>query len=316
MTGTVRILAAAGLVLCPDIATAFGWRTNYCPPPPIIYAPPEIVFLPPCVPIVPYYGPRYEPQTNGVPFAVPTPAAPPANPPKVMEIPPEKPTPPKPDLQRIDPPKLDPVGGGRTENPTTIPKLDVPAMPSKTAPAKGPGAAPFEIPKFEEVPKATTPKLPPVTGEPIVPVLPKLDLQLPPPTVPPPSVAPAQFAQPTVPDFKAPELDGLSSTSRYLSRETAPRPQSIRATLVPVVGNVPAGKNRLFTVGVYNYTASELALTFDGRAVKLPARSWVQVEVPQEFRWRVGNETEQTSTIPPDAASLELLLNSPAKDTP
>ena len=239
MTRSVCLLASAGLVLLPDGATAFGWRTRYCPPTQMAYVAPEIVFLSPTLPYIPIGS--YDdcpPSTfsqnmpiyarDACPPNAVTPMAPrsaPAAPPKVME----KPAALAPDTEK------QPIRPATFATPMEIPLEKSFAPPPR----------PVEVEPAKPLPLETIPKTDLPMNERLKPVVPKIEV---PPIEQPkpdgPKIDLPSFDLPTIDqpksssDIKIPEIKlsdvppiaptGGISTSRYRPETEKSRPASCR----------------------------------------------------------------------------------------
>ncbi len=320
MTRSVCLLASAGLVLLPDGATAFGWRTRYCPPAPMVYVSPEIVFLPPMMPYIPVGSYDYCPPgaytfiaPDACPPAAVTPMAPrstPAVPPKLMEKPSvqapeaEKPavrpatfaTPMEIPLEKSFAPPPRPATDEPTKPLETIPKTDLPK---------------FDLPTIEQ-PKPVTPKIDLPTIEQPKPVTPKIDL----PSFDLPKIEqPKPSPEIKLPDIKLPEIQlpdvapvaptGGISTSRYRPETGETRPA---ITMLPVESNGKRLVDGQWKIGFYNYMDREVSLIVDGTTTKLPGKTSLNVTVGKTFTWRVGNAPDETTVIANGSAGWEIVI--------
>ncbi len=295
MTRSVCVLASAGLVLLPDGATAFGWRTRYCPPAPMVYVSPEIVFLPPMMPYIPVGSYDYCPPNtysyivpDACPPAAVTPMAPrstPAAPPKLME---------KPSVQapEAEKPAVRPAAFA---TPMEIPLEKSFAPPPR--PATDETIPKTDLPKFD-LPKIEQPKL----------ATPKIDL---------PSFDLPKIEQPEIklPDIKLPEIQlpdvapvaptGGISTSRYRPEMGESRPA---ITMLPVESNGKRAVDGQWKIGFYNYMDREVSLIVDGTTTKLPGKTSLNVTVGKTFTWRVGNAPDETTVIANGSAGWEIVI--------
>ena len=312
MTRSVCLLASAGLVLLPDGATAFGWRTRHCPPAPMNTVAPEIVFLSPTLPHIPIGS--YDYCSPGIPIYVHdacppnavTPMAPrsaPATPPKVME---------KPSVQAPE-----------TEKPAVRPATFATPMEIPLEKSLAPPPRPVEVEPAKPLPLETIPKTDLPKNERPQPVVPKFDL----PTIEQPkSAVPkidlSSFDLPTIErpkpssEIKIPEIKlsdvppiaptGGISTSRYSPETGKSRPA---ITMLPVESN---GKNVVdgkWKIGFYNYSDRDLNLVVDGTTMTLPSKTSLSATVGKTFTWRVGTAPDETTIIANDSAGWEIVIN-------
>ncbi len=312
MTRSVCLFASAGLVLLPDGATAFGWRTRHCPPAPMAYVAPEIVFLSPTLPYIPIGSYDYCPPGipiyvhDACPPNVVAPLAPrsaPAAPPKVME---------KPSVQAPDNEKQ-PIRPATFATPMEIPlekSLAPPPRPVDVEPVK---PLPLEtIPKTDlpknERPQPLVPKieLPPI--EQPKPAVPKIDLSsfdLPPIDQPKPS------SDIKIPEIKLSDVPPIAptggiSTSRYSPETGKSRPA---ITMLPVESNGKVIVDGKWKIGFYNYSDRDLNLVVDGKTMTLPSKNSLSVSVGKTFTWRVGTAPDETTIIANDSAGWEIVIN-------
>ena len=316
MTRSVCLLASAGLVLLPDGATAFGWRTRHCPPAPMAYVAPEIVFLSPTLPYIPIGSYDYCPPgtfsqnaptyvQDACPPNVVAPMAPrtaPAAPPKVME---------KPSVQAPDTDKP-PIRPATFATPMEIPlekSLAPPPRPVEVEPAK-----PLPL---ETIPKTDLPK-----NERPQPVVPKFDLptiEQPKPTVPkidlssfdlPPIDQPKPSSEIKIPEIKLSDVPPIAptggiSTSRYSPESGKSRPA---ITMLPVESNGKQVVDGKWKIGFYNYSDRDLNLVIDGTTMTLPSKNSLSVSVGKTFTWRVGTAPDETTIIANDSAGWEIVI--------
>ena len=283
----------------------------YCPPP---------VYVQPCVPVMP---PVLQPPRVGVPkakagSALTEPARPiarpdpaPARPPVVeplrpaagVAVPPA-PTPNEPKRGGLfEIPKNLTPDAKLPKNPDTIP---VPNLPL------GLGAEP-KLPSLE-LPKVVDPKLPSLdlpTGPGAGPKLPSLDL----PgasAVPVPAPPPPDALIPKVPDALPPLTlppDTPVAPPKAVEVKSSPLTAAARALKVsvfPAAGAATA--TGLRKVGFYNHTGRDLALTIEGKAVTLPAMSYLHAQLPPTFVWTCADAPAARATVPADAAGVDVLI--------
>ena len=198
--------------------------------------------------------------------------------------------------------------------------------PAKPAPAE-PEFPKVEIPKNLQTEPKAAPKRPrdpdmsavpkvPAVGAPKDPAIPAIPSAAPAPEslIPPPSL-------PMLPDAKkgenlpsltlppdipvAPDKKG-ESTSRS-SPLTGGGVSGLRVSVFPAKGaEVPAFGYR--AVGFYNHTNRDLALTIEGRAVKLPARSYLHAQLAPSFTWSHGERPANRETVPAGAGGVDVVF--------
>lgn len=305
-----------------------------------IYYPctPQPVYVVPAAPPV-IAPPRIEPLKKGStlieparPIAQPTPAPKPPQPDPVrpagaieapkppqpaprVEAPPARPepapAPPAPEPKRgglieiPDPPKLPPIEAPKLPS-LDLPKVDAPKPPAIELPA-APGAAP-KLPSLD-LPKVDGPKLPsldPPGGlAPAVPsAAPAPDLLIPVPGVPTPK-GPDALPPFTLP----PDTPVAPATDKPVEVKSSPLTgagRELKVSVFPATGTSAA--TGLRKVGFYNHTARDLALTIEGKTVKLPAMSYIHAQVPASFTWKCGDKPVSKETVPADAAGVDVLI--------
>lgn len=267
----------------------------YCPPP---------VYVQPCVPVMP---PVLQPPRVGVPkakagSALTEPARPiarpdpaPARPPTVEPVRPSAgvavPPAPTPDEPKrgglFEIPKNLTPDAKLPKNPDTIP---VPNLPL------GLGAEP-KLPSLE-LPKVVDPKLPsldlpgasavPVPAPPPDALIPKVPDALPPLTLPPDT----PVAPPKAVEVKSSPLTAAA--------------RALKVSVFPAAGAATA--TGLRKVGFYNHTGRDLALTIEGKAVTLPAMSYLHAQLPPTFVWTCADAPAARATVPADAAGVDVLI--------
>lgn len=62
------------------------------------------------------------------------------------------------------------------------------------------------------------------------------------------------------------------------------------------------------TVTFYNHTARDLSLTIEGKAVKLPAKTYLETKLAQAFKWGYGDRPTGSECVPDGAAGLEVVF--------
>ncbi|HVL11757.1 MAG TPA: hypothetical protein VM529_04295 [Gemmata sp.] len=247
--------------------------------------------------------------------------------------PPKNPEPKKADAAKVDPPKPEQKSAApdllpkfpEVEIPKDIgplPKLELPKDPDfRAAPApkgtpdapKKPAANPEPAPAPDLSPRPPSVDVP-KSGEP---KLPKLEIpgsaatpapapDFPEPLIPSPSV-------PVIPDPAKPEsLPALTLPPDVpLKKESTSKSSPVAAgpsvNVFPVAAaERPAGVYR--TVGFYNHTARDLSLTIEGRAVKLPAKTYLHAQLARTFTWGHGDRPATRETVPDDSAGMDVVF--------
>jgi hypothetical protein len=223
----------------------------------------------------------------------------------------ELPTKPTPD-PKLPPVELPMTGAEPKMPPLELPKDDPkPKLPPLELPKEnGTKLPPLELPRDDLKPPAVeppAPKLPPLelpgsTG-------PAVPTPAPAPDAPTPAPKNADALPPLTlpPDTPVVEPPTVAKSSPLTGGAREPKvsvfPASGTATS-PVAG--AAGGLR--KVGFFNHTDRDLALVIDGKAVTLPAKSYIHAQVPPTFTWKHGKQPAATETIPADAAGLDVLF--------
>jgi hypothetical protein len=226
------------------------------------------------------------PASDLIPAKPPEPAREPARPkePKVSVEPPARPNP--------------PAHADKTKpNELKFPAVEPPAIP----PVKPKGGASAGVNKPTlELPKDS--KIPPleVTGSSAVPVpAPSADVLIPPAGVP---GAKADALPPLALPPDSPVAPGaVEAKSSPLRAATT----ALKVSVFPAAGGA-AGQFR--KVGFYNHTTRDLALTIEGKAVTLPAKSYLFAQLPATFSWACAGKPAAKETIPADATGLDVLI--------
>jgi hypothetical protein len=321
-----------------------AYHQPYCAPayaPPVYYFPPapaycEPVYVAPCVPaqapvLPPPQVQRVKPSSGNAPAKPP--AAPPAarpepappsaraNPqpdpvhPAGGELKPAKPAGPEVKAEPVwepaapkSEPKAEPKRGGLFEIPKNMgaakPKADepTPAKVEAPKPAEQPkGTAEPKLPPLE-LPKESDPKLPSlgVPGASAVPVpAPAADALIPPAGVPGPTGGDA------LPPLALPPETPVAPAKATEAKSSPLAAGGVKVSVFPATG---AAAGPLRKVGFYNHTKRDLALTIEGRAVTLPAKSYLFAHLPPSFSWTCAGKPAATQTVPADAAGLDVLI--------
>ncbi len=334
--------ALLALALIPDWASAC-WRWGGPVAEPVYYAPAyrAPVYHPPI-----YHAPVYHPYPAPQPVYVVPAASPAAQPPRIeplrkngVQIEPARPI--AQPTPAPKPPQSDPVrpaaGVEVPKAPQPAPRVEVPTPPAaKPEPAPAPAPEPkrgglIEIPR-----PAPEPKLPPIEAPKIVPE-PKLPpLELPKDAGPKlPSLDPPGGSAPAVPAPAPPPTDVLIPAPALptptgpgalppltLPPDTPVAPEKpVEVKSSPLTGTAREPKVSVFPatgaaaaapglrkVGFYNHTARDLSLTIEGKAVTLPAMSYIHAQVPPAFTWKYGDKPALKETVPAGAAGVDVLI--------
>lgn len=338
------ITALAAVVLVPDWASACWARWGrpiyrpycapayrapfyYAPPPPVYYQPvcPPPVFVQPCVPVQPpmMAPPQVQPvkpssdHSRAAPAPSPSVARPQPAPPSVQPEPvrpagdlapakPAEPVKPQPAPVRgpvqSKEPKVGPVELSPNPAPALLPAPDKPKpeelkFPAVEAPKEGAGvkAPAIELPKDSKLPPLEVP------GASAVPVpAPSADVLIPPAGVPGPK------ADSLPPLALPPDTPVAPNAVEAKSSPIGTATTALKVSVFPATGTAAAGQFR--KVGFYNHTARDLSLTIEGRAVTLPAKSYLFAQLPTAFSWQCAGRAAAKETVPADAAGLDVLI--------
>jgi hypothetical protein len=189
----------------------------------------------------------------------------------------------------------------------TYPKVEIPKNLLSE-----PKLPPLELPK--EPDRTAVPKVPAV-GAPKESVIPAIPSAAPPPDslIPPSSVPlvpdptrrdplPSLTLPPEVPVAPEKKADTISRSS--------PLTSAARGMTVSVFAarEAEAPTTGYRTVGFYNHTAKDLALTIEGRAVKLPAKSYLQAQLAANFTWSHGDRAATREVVPEGAGGLDVVF--------
>ncbi len=61
-------------------------------------------------------------------------------------------------------------------------------------------------------------------------------------------------------------------------------------------------------VGFFNHTGRDLDLVIEGKAVKLPKKSYLNAELPVKFTWKADGNEAHATTVPDGAAGVDVLF--------
>ncbi|AWM37486.1 hypothetical protein GobsT_45430 [Gemmata obscuriglobus] len=190
-----------------------------------------------------------------------------------------------------------PKDGGTKPPVIELPKEPEPKLPTLELPKEG-GA---KLPALE-LPKGDSPiKLPDVPGAAAVPVpAPAPDALIPPPGVSVPRNPDA------LPPLTLPPDTPISPDTKPTQVKSSPLSGALKVSVFPATGT--AGANGLRKVGFYNHTDRDLALTIEGQAVKLPAKTYLHAQLPRTFTWKHSDQPVTKETVPTDASGLDVVF--------
>lgn len=331
----VCFVALLGVAAIPDWASAFF--RPWCAPPPCsphgygyggfggyavpvpVYPPP--VFVQPCVPV--YEVPVAPPRVYQVPPVAavqsPTPAVNPVKPPTapaVTAVPKPAPAP-----TAVKPPEPDPMfrpaGGPMTASPAAAPS---PA----TAPKPEPETSPLVLPPVPDTTDTKPIGTKPVDTKPMSPLVPS--------AMPSPAPAPVggiKEPEPLAPTTKPMPKKPASSDDTLPPLVLPPEGPGGPSGVVPPVGDTSISRSspltagpkvQVFTVaggavpgqlrkvGFFNHTDRDIDLVIEGRAVKLPRKTYLHAQLPPTFTWKQADRKAETATVPDGAAGLDVLF--------
>jgi hypothetical protein len=155
-----------------------------------------------------------------------------------------------------------------------------------------PGAA--EPPAKKAEPKGSSLVLPPV-----VPAVPT--------PAPAPGAEPRRNSDPIPPLVLPPDLpSGANGVVPPTTARSSPLAAAPRVRVFPAAGAAAAGALR--RVGFFNHTDRPVPLTIEGRAVTLPAKSYLHAQLPPTFRWSEAGGPPRTTIVPADSAGVDVLF--------
>jgi hypothetical protein len=183
--------------------------------------------------------------------------------------------------------------------PVPVPKAPTPAVPSPAPADSDSKLPPLKLPG-DSAPKSPAGLTPPSAVPSAAPAGP--DLAIPPPAMPtgPDPKGPAALPSLTLPPdspVKPPE-----SVSR-----SSPLSGGPKVSVFPANG-AAAAAGGYRSVGFYNHTGRELSLTIEGKAVKLPAKSYLEAKLAATFTWSHGNNAAARETVPAGSAGLDIVF--------
>ena len=331
----VPLLALAGLAASPSNASAhflfrwcqpydggFGhgrWGTPYYYAVPQYYVVPQFYIVPLAPPIVVPPNPVPKAKATGIPrsdapprsapmvtvtpgIVEPDPMVKPAN----LATPMPAPAPMNP-LTIPDPmvPKSAPM------NPLTIPDPMVPksapmnplTIPDPMVPKSAP-MNPLTIPD-PMVPKSPTTGLPPIVVPDIAKPMAAPADNLPGIPLPEPRKATKNDKDDLPPLVLPPEGTGTSSGVIPTTSKSSPLSGAIKTQVFAAAGTATG---TLRKVGFFNHTGRDLDLVIEGKAVKLPKKSYLNAELPVKFTWKADGNEAHATTVPDGAAGVDVLF--------
>jgi len=186
------------------------------------------------------------------------------------------------------------------------PKVDIPKslQPDQKAPPLVPG----KEPETRSVPKV------PAVGAPHDPLAPAIPSAAPAPEslIPPPSVplVPDPNKRDPLPSLTLPPDIPVAPTTKSESRSS---PLTEGAVSGPTVSVFPARDAEAptpgyRTVGFYNHTSRDIALTIEGRRVRLPAKTYLHAQLGESFTWSHSDRPAARETVPDGAGGVDVVF--------
>ena len=112
---------------------------------------------------------------------------------------------------------------------------------------------------------------------------------------------------PVAPEKMGEKGDKGDSTSRSSPLTGGMRAAAMTVSVFPARGvEAPAPGYR--SVGFYNHTARDLELTIEGRAVRLPAKSYLQAQLAPRFTWSHSDRSATREVVPDGAGGLDVVF--------
>ena len=283
----VPLLALAGLAASPSNASAhflfrwcqpydggFGhgrWGTPYYYAVPQYYVVPQFYIVPLAPPIVVPPNPVPKAKATGIPRS----DAPPRSAPMVTVTPGIV----EPDPM-VKPANLaTPMPAPAPMNPLTIPDPMVPKSPTT-------GLPPIVVPDIAKPMAAPADNLP---GIPL----------------PEPRKATKNDKDDLPPLVLPPEGTGTSSGVIPTTSKSSPLSGAIKTQVFAAAGTATG---TLRKVGFFNHTGRDLDLVIEGKAVKLPKKSYLNAELPVKFTWKADGNEAHATTVPDGAAGVDVLF--------
>jgi hypothetical protein len=305
----VPLLALAGLAAWPSNASAFFF-SRWCQPydggygygrwgvP--YYVVPQYYFVPQFYSI-PLPPPMVVPSNPVIPQAKPTGGAPrsdapPRSAPMVTVTPGMLESDPM-----VKPANLaTPMPAPAPITPLTIPDPMVP----KSAPMN-----PLTIPD-PMVPKSAPTGLPPIVVPDLAPAkplaAPAAPDNLPGIPLPDPRKTPKAGDKDELPPLVLPpEGTGTSSGVIPTTSKSSPLSGAIKTQVFAAAGTATGSLRK---VGFFNHTDRDLELVIEGKAVKLPKKSYLNAELPVKFTWKTAGSEANATTVPAGAAGVDVLF--------
>ena len=329
-------IAVLGMVAIPAVAGACWpmWgRPAYAPPmysmpmyaPSPVYVQPQqwypqpqgYVLPPPRIETIPKAATPTPAPASGMGSSIPSPMPPTITPTRPPAVEPVRPAsgsdaPPK----MTDPPTIAPAPSVTPADPFKASDLAFPKVEIPKNLQVEPKLPPLKLPKEPDM--SAVPKVPAV-GAAKDPSLPAIPSAAPAPEslIPPPSVPlvpdpnkrdplPSLTLPPDIPVTPATKTEKTDSTSRS-SPLTGGGTREFTVSVFPAASNDNlTGGYR--TVGFFNHTSRDLALTIEGRAVKLPAKTYLHAQLAATFTWSHGDKPVAREMVPDGAAGLDVVF--------
>jgi hypothetical protein len=180
------------------------------------------------------------------------------------------------------------------------PPSDVPPLVLPDEPKASPKTSPLILPELTEpAPGKVEPK-----GSPLV--LPPIPSAVPTPA-PAPDADPKRGGPDSIPPLVLPPdlPTGPSGVIPPTTARSSPLSALPRVQVFPAAG---AAAGALRKVGFFNHTDRDVRLVIEGRPVTLPAKNYLHAQLPPVFRWSEAGSPARTTTVPADAAGVDVLF--------
>ena len=194
-----------------------------------------------------------------------------------------------------------------------IPKPAAPTLAPELPPDPAPPVIPPLVPGTKESrgPKPVEPSAADATPLP-APAPNELEPSIPPASLPalPKSSEPnkpAAGGEPLPPLVLPPEAPGGSSgiVPESTSR-SSPLSAQFQVRVFTATGALRAAATK--RIGFFNHTNRDIDLVIEGRAVKLPRKTYIHAEVPPTFTWQHSGNPAKPTTVPADSPGLDVLF--------
>lgn len=250
--------------------------------------------VPPYV-VAPVIDPMVRPARSDVKVEPVKPTSPPVLPPPTV-VPDPSAKAPEPEKTGTAPLAKAPQPESKSDEPLALPDLPM----SKGLPVENPQTTkPAEslIPEAKPTPAPSPNETEPLIPAPMVPTFPgslepkksnDRDDSLPPLVLPP----------------EAP--GGSSGIVPETTSRSSPLSAAFKVQVFTASGTIQAAATR--KIGFFNHTNRDIALVIQGKAVTLPGKTYIHAEVPPTFTWRHSDNAGQRTSVPADAAGLDILF--------